>query len=81
MAITLEQRRFTSKIEADFGALFTEEGITDDVRRARCFTGLILTAKSGAPYSDLLKFVVDGSGDLGLDGIYYNKATRVLYFG
>ena len=24
--------------------------------------------------------MVDGSGDLGLDGIYYNKATRVLYF-
>ncbi|KKL80403.1 hypothetical protein LCGC14_2005110 [marine sediment metagenome] len=80
MAITLEQRRFTSKIEADFGALFPQENISEDVRRARCFTGLVLTTKSGAPYPDLLKFVVDGSGDLGLDGIYYNKATRVLYF-
>lgn len=80
MAITLEQRRFTSKIEADFGDLFPQQNISDDVRRARCFTSLVLTTKSGAPYSDLQKFVVDGSGDLGLDGIYYNKATRVLYF-
>lgn len=80
MAITLEQRRFTSKIEADFGTLFQQEDISEDVRRARCFTSLVLTTKSGAPYSDLQKYVVDGTGDLGLDGIYYNKATRVLYF-
>jgi hypothetical protein len=80
MAASLEQRRFITKIEADFGDTFSGAGVSDDVRRARCFTGLILTTKCGAPFGELPRFVVDGSGDLGLDGIYYNKATRVLYF-
>lgn len=80
MATTLEQRRFISKIEADFGELFQEVGVSDEARRARCFTGLVLTTKCGASFAELPFFVVDGSGDLGLDGIYYNKATRVLYF-
>lgn len=80
MAATLEQRRFTSKIQADFGELFQNEVISEEARRARCFTGLILTTKCGASFAELPRFVVDGAGDLGLDGIYYNKATRVLYF-
>lgn len=80
MAGTLEQRRFISKIEADFSEMFYIEGVSDEIRRARCFTGLLLTTKCGAAFSELPRFVVDGAGDLGLDGIYYNKATRVLYF-
>lgn len=72
MAGTLEQRRFISKIEADFSEMFYIEGVSDEIRRARCFTGLLLTTKCGAAFSELPRFVVDGAGDLGLDGIYYD---------
>ena len=80
MAPTLVQRRFTTKIEADFGELFPLTAASDEIRRARCFTALLLTTKCGAPFAELPRFVVDVPGDLGLDGIYYNRATRVLYF-
>lgn len=80
MVATLEQRRFISKIEADFGEVFNAPEVSEEIRRARCFTSLLLVTKCGAAYAELHRFVVDGAGDLGLDGIYYNKATRVLYF-
>lgn len=80
MAVSLEQRRFIAKIEADFSGVFAADDLNDDERRARCFTGLILSTKCGAAYHDLTDIIVDGGSDLGIDGIYYNKATRVLYF-
>lgn len=77
MTQDLTQTRLITKIEADFGPLFTRD--TSDSRSAKCLTALILATKCGAAYSELEKHVVDGGKDFGIDGVYYNSAANILY--
>jgi len=75
----LNLRRFFIKIQKDVVPLIKADHETEEQQATKGLTALFLAAKAGTPPDEAVDYVVDGSNDFGIDGLYFNSATQTLY--
>lgn len=72
-------KRFFAKIQKDISPYLGEGANTEEEQAARGLTALFLATEAGMPIEQANFYVVDEGEDLGIDGLYFNPATQVLY--
>jgi len=72
-------RRFFAKIQKDIAPHLARGELTEEKQAALGLTALFLAAHAGMPIDEAHKFVVDEGEDFGIDGIFFNSVTQVLF--
>ena len=72
-------KRFFAKIQKDISPYLGEDANTEEEQAARGLTALFLATEAGMPIDKASFYVVDEGEDLGIDGLYFNPTTQVLY--
>ncbi|MBA5725601.1 AIPR family protein [Bombella favorum] len=80
LAANLSLRRFVKKLEQDIVPYLEGNFSSEEKRNSLALTGLFLASAAGMPLEYANKYIVDGSEDFGIDGIFYNEVTKVFYF-
>ncbi|RVT85899.1 hypothetical protein DXV76_09180 [Rhodobacteraceae bacterium CCMM004] len=78
--MSIEMRRFLAKIGKDIVPHLELNGLPEREQSTKALTALALAKLAGMPIESAKKYVVDGAGDSGIDGVFFNEVTRTLYF-
>ncbi len=72
-------KRFFVKIQKDIAPHLGGQTKTPEQQATRGLTALFLATEAGMKIENASSYVVDEGEDLGIDGLYFNRTTQVLY--
>lgn len=72
-------KRFFVKIQKDIAPYLGDHTKTEEQQATRGLTALFLATEAGMPIEKSSQYVVDEGEDLGIDGLYFNRTTQILY--
>jgi hypothetical protein len=78
---TIHSNRIRNHIDASVKEhLFLDDCTNDSAKcYSRGITAICIAGLSGAPYSTIGRYVVDGARDNGVDGVYYDAVRNNLF--
>lgn len=78
---TIQTNRLKTHIESEIKDTLDLSDLATDKSKilSRGIVAICIAGLSSLPYASIAKYITDGSGDNGIDGVYYDSAQNKLY--
>lgn len=72
--------RFSTKLKTEIIPIFENDQCDEVQKHSKAIVALYLCSEAGMALNQAPMFVVDGGEDMGIDGIWHDNRTSILYF-